>query len=59
MNPQGVCKVDVCDWTSIKGKKEEPELKVCAGAEKAGMKGHQVACHYADKLIMNGKAGNV
>ena len=60
VNPPSGCRFHPrCPFATDKCKQEEPTLKICASAEHMGMKGHQVACHYADKMIMNGKAGSV
>ena len=60
VNPPSGCRFHPrCPFATEKCKSDEPALMVCASAESAGMKGHQVACHYADKMIMNGKAGSV
>ena len=60
VNPPSGCRFHPrCPFATEKCRTEEPVLKICASAESAGMKGHQVACHYADQMIMNGKAGSV
>ena len=60
VNPPSGCRFHPrCPYATEKCRTEEPLLKVCESADAAGMTGHQVACHYADKFIGNGKAGKV
>lgn len=60
VNPPSGCRFHPrCPYATEKCRTEEPVLKTYPGLEKAGMKGHQIACHYADKFISDGKAGSV
>ncbi len=60
VNPPSGCRFHPrCPYATEKCTMEEPVLKVCAGAEQAGMKGHQVACHFAEKFMSDGKAARV
>ena len=60
VNPPSGCRFHPrCPFATERCKMEEPVLKACVKAEQAGGKEHQAACHYAEQLVGDRKAGRV